>query len=404
LQPVDDVLRQVIFLLTAVCSVSWFIYTLVFRRMPVTGLLFALANLLAGGGVMLVSLRSEEASYLHFQVADWAIVAGFVAIRAGIRNIHFPKERAWAILVAPLVIEMAATAMLQPDPSSHLPRALVFNAMCALAFLACFGDLYRGAAGMKLGRFRALMTGLPLLFTGLVFALRWLQLAGAALSSSAPQQAPGQGYATFLWVFIATLITVNVSVIMVVVGDLIVALKRIADRDALTGVFSRRYLQHVLHRERERSLRSAAPLSCILLDIDHFKSVNDRYGHDAGDAALQHVCKVLTDGLRVTDTFGRQGGEEFMLICPETQHSTALEVAQRLRQSLQALPLTWHEHSITLTASFGVATLRAGDHVESLLKSADLALYQAKRLGRNTVCGEGDPHSQFPLQTGATGL
>ena len=154
------------------------------------------------------------------------------------------------------------------------------------------------------------------------------------------------------------------------------------------------FVMHMLHLEIERTLRTARPLSCIVLDIDHFKLINDRCGHDAGDVALRHVCQVLTQGLRITDTLGRQGGEEFMLICPDTPHATAIDVAERLRLALQSHPLEIEGNAIVLTASFGVGTLRPEDTLESLLKKSDLALYQAKRLGRNRVSGESSASSQ----------
>jgi diguanylate cyclase (GGDEF)-like protein len=197
-----------------------------------------------------------------------------------------------------------------------------------------------------------------------------------------------------LWVLIAMLIMVNVTMIKVVVNDLIAELKSTADHDVLTGVFNRRFVMHMLHLEIERTLRTARPLSCIVLDTDHFKLINDRSGHDAGDVALQHVCQVLTQGLRITDTLGRQGGEEFMLICPDTPHATAIDVAERLRLALQSHPLEIEGNSLVLTASFGVGTLRPEDTLESLLKKSDLALYRSKRLGRNRVSGESSASSQ----------
>jgi diguanylate cyclase (GGDEF)-like protein len=385
---VDDVLRHVIFLLTGTFFVSWFTYALAFRRKLLVGALFSLSNLLTGSGVLLVSLRAGEPSYLYYPIADWAIIAGFTAIWSGIRLIMFPHKTGWGLLVAPLVLAVAVTAWLKPDSSSYLARAVMFNGVCAFVFLASFASLYEGATRHRLDIGRKLAMGWPLLFAGFMFAARLLQIFASANSSSVPLKDSTHGYATFLWVFTATLIMVNVSVITVVVSDLIFKLRKIADHDALTGIFNRRYTLHVLRRECERASRTSTPLSCIVVDIDHFKSINDRYGHDAGDVALQQVCRVFTQGLRATDTFGRQGGEEFMLICPDTPHLMAKDVSERLRMALQAQPIEVGGHSLVLTASFGVSTVSPGGTTESLLKTADLALYQAKRQGRNRVCGE----------------
>jgi len=331
MRPLEDVLLQVIFLQASLFFVSWFTYARSFRRMPVVGVLLSLANLLSGSGVLLESVHARGNSYLYYQIADWAVMAGFTAIWLAIKIFFVTPKKTWWMLALPLLLEVALTVFLRPDPSSYLTRALTFNAMSAFIFLACCADLYKGLTKQKMKWFRKLAMSWPLLLTGLVFAMRWLQIAGAAIAGEITLQDSTLGYVDYLWVLIAMLIMVNVTMIKVVVSDLIAELKSTADHDVLTGVFNRRFLMHMLHLEIERTLRTARPLSCIVLDIDHFKLINDRYGHDAGDLALQHVCQVLTQGLRITDTLGRQGGEEFMLICPDTPHATAIDVAQRLR-------------------------------------------------------------------------
>lgn len=361
--------------------------------MPVVGVLLSLANLLSGSGVLLESFHERGNSYLYYQIADWTVIAGFTAIWLAIKIFFVTPKMAWWMLASPLLLEVAATAFVRPDPSSYLARALIFNAMCAFVFLACFVDLYKGLS-KTMNWIRTLAMSWPLLLTGLVFALRRLQIAGAAIVDDITLQDSTLGFANYLWVLIAMLIMVNVTMIKVVVNDLIAELKSTADHDVLTGVFNRRFVMHMLHLEIERTLRTARPLSCIVLDTDHFKLINDRYGHDAGDVALQHVCQVLTQGLRITDTLGRQGGEEFMLICPDTPHATAIDVAERLRLALQSHPLEIEGNSLVLTASFGVGTLRPEDTLESLLKKSDLALYRSKRLGRNRVSGESSASSQ----------
>jgi diguanylate cyclase (GGDEF)-like protein len=150
----------------------------------------------------------------------------------------------------------------------------------------------------------------------------------------------------------------------------------LARTDELTRVRNRRGLMTTLEREFHRAARYGAPLSVIELDLDHFKQVNDRFGHAAGDALLKRVARALRHGLRQVDVVGRIGGEEFVVVAPETSAREAVVLAERLRQAVAATGIT---------VSCGVATLgqvEARD-AEQLLAHADHALYRAKSLGRN---------------------
>jgi len=157
--------------------------------------------------------------------------------------------------------------------------------------------------------------------------------------------------------------------------------------DALTGALNRRYLDADLaHRTGELSRYPGKSLGVAMLDIDHFKYVNDQYGHVVGDQVLKHIAKLVQRQLRASDYLARYGGEEFCLIMPNTQHDQLLQIAERVRcemahNSLQAIS------NHTVTVSLGVTTYRPGDTAESLLKRADAALYKAKLNGRNQVFG-----------------
>ena len=133
----------------------------------------------------------------------------------------------------------------------------------------------------------------------------------------------------------------------------------------------------------ERSRRYGHALSCVMLDVDHFKSVNDRFGHPAGDTVLRMVASTCRDHMRAADHLGRLGGEEFALLLPETDAVGALLIAERLRQQFEATLTEVGSTSIRVTASFGVASLETGGTAETMLKAADTALYRAKANGRN---------------------
>jgi diguanylate cyclase (GGDEF)-like protein len=161
-----------------------------------------------------------------------------------------------------------------------------------------------------------------------------------------------------------------------------------AIRDPLTGLFNRRYMEESLSREVARAERSASHLSAVMIDIDHFRNFNENFGHAAADVALRETCHLLSEMTRPEDIACRFGGEEIVLIMPDTTAEQAAKRAEEYRSAIADLKLQYQGVSLgTVTASFGVAAFprhaRSGDE---LLRAADDALYQAKRGGRNCVC------------------
>jgi len=157
-----------------------------------------------------------------------------------------------------------------------------------------------------------------------------------------------------------------------------------ATTDPLTGVPNRKQLEAHL----KRVFGNTNPLCVVMADIDHFKSVNDTYGHDAGDIVLKQFASTVKGGVRPSDHVFRYGGEEFILICSADINET-MEIAERVRVKVEKTPVAiYGDLSIAVTASFGVAEYRSGDTPESIMKRADKALYVAKQSGRNRVCKE----------------
>lgn len=164
-------------------------------------------------------------------------------------------------------------------------------------------------------------------------------------------------------------------------------LLEMAHTDSLTGVDNRRYLEERLHEMFEHSLRMEEALMCVMCDIDHFKSVNDTHGHQAGDEVLQQFAQLLREYVRETDRVGRYGGEEFVLLLPGTPVDAAVSLAEKLRQAVEAHTFTFEGGSVCRTVSCGVAgwphpRIRTED---DLLRASDDALYVAKERGRNRV-------------------
>lgn len=162
-------------------------------------------------------------------------------------------------------------------------------------------------------------------------------------------------------------------------------LRRLATRDALTGLWNRAEVINRLHAEMERSDRYHTPLCIAMLDLDHFKQINDTIGHAAGDDALRLVAEALHATLRTTDICGRYGGEEFLVIWPNVGLEAADQAAERLRGAIGGLAVESDERHVPLAASLGITEYRRGETLDDLLARADLALYEAKHAGRDRV-------------------
>ncbi len=159
----------------------------------------------------------------------------------------------------------------------------------------------------------------------------------------------------------------------------------VAQRDALTGAFNRRYLDERLESELAFAKRHDEPLSLLLLDLDHFKVVNDRYGHRAGDSVLSRFSKLVHEQVRTEDVVARYGGEEFAVVCRLTDEQNAIYLAERLRKTVENECFEHEGESIRITVSIGFAATSKGnvETVADLLEAADKALYVAKERGRN---------------------
>ena len=168
------------------------------------------------------------------------------------------------------------------------------------------------------------------------------------------------------------------------------ALAEVSSRDALTGLYTRWYILDKIEAEMNRALRHGTPMSLLMIDIDHFKQINDTHGHQTGDQVLHQVGQVLRDSCRVYDMPGRYGGEEFCLMLPETKVENTMHVAERIRRRVAATPISVQGGPVHVTTSIGVAGIENVPdedvfNANSLIERADRALYTAKDRGRNRV-------------------
>lgn len=165
-------------------------------------------------------------------------------------------------------------------------------------------------------------------------------------------------------------------------------LSEVSSRDALTGLYNRCYVIEKLDSEINRALRHGSPMALLMLDVDHFKQINDTYGHSTGDQVLQAIGQLLRDSCRVYDVPGRYGGEEFCIVLPETKLGNTTVVAERIRTKLASASLKAGDAALSVTASIGIAGIDETGGALSpadLIDRADRALYRAKDRGRNRV-------------------
>jgi len=160
-------------------------------------------------------------------------------------------------------------------------------------------------------------------------------------------------------------------------------------RDPLTNAYNRRVFRERLEQDLSHALRHGEDLALLLFDLDHFKSVNDTYGHLAGDKVLVEFAELVLEGVRREDLFARYGGEEFAMACRSTTLVSAAGLAERIRAHVAEKQFTFDGQHIPVSVSIGVSSIRAGDTAETLIDRADKALYRAKRDGRNRVVTEG---------------
>lgn len=171
------------------------------------------------------------------------------------------------------------------------------------------------------------------------------------------------------------------------IEDKNIELKKLSITDKLTNLYNRRKIEELLEIEINRSERFNHPFGLAIVDIDNFKDVNDTYGHQIGDKILIEISSILKNNLRKTDFVGRFGGEEFVIICPESDLESVSSLMETFRKKIANYDFTKIKNK---TASFGVTISKKGDDIESILQRADIALYQAKNDGRNKVVVKDD--------------
>jgi diguanylate cyclase (GGDEF)-like protein len=319
------------------------------------------------------------------------------------------------ILLCCLVM-LAAPFVLKASASIAAARELF---LCALFFNFTWLSYHLGGIGAPTASW--LITGpvVAMFLGGVPTALFWLGMSSAAAGFLYALQAAGVPLPPhpvrdmpllYLVCDVGLFVVVVVFVLLfeltksrgfVKLEKALKTINELAIRDELTGTHNRRYLLSLIEKEKDRSDRSGRSFTLCLLDIDFFKRINDTYGHAAGDTVLRQFCQVVQQHVRAVDSFGRYGGEEFLLMLPETPAVDALVLAERVRQAVEKLRCFDGGSEIALTVSVGLAEFRPGEQISQTVGRADEALYLAKSSGRNRVISHGDDCRE--AQPGAPG-
>lgn len=343
---------------------------------------WAVGSLLIATSGVLIALREVAPAWLTFTVQNTATMVAYMTFLAGSRK-HFgqaPVSRWWALFFVLMWYAQLHFTHVEDSLRGRYLSLTGFVFAASLAHSVVFArELHQRWIGRRPLPLGVLFTGFWISFSALIFGLRW----GHAVLL--PQD--GQGMLETSWLQVLYLGSYVFGVVMMNIGfHLLVSetirgkFEELALTDALTGIRSRRAVVDAAHDFLRRSQRSNRPFVLMQLDLDHFKSVNDRFGHQVGDQVLQAFCRRIAAALRRSDVFGRLGGEEFMVLMPDTSAEQAAPLADRLARAAAAgdssLPVP--------TVSIGFSEWHPDDaSVDAVLVRADRALYAAKAAGRN---------------------
>ncbi len=314
-------------------------------------------------------------------------VVAFIALRRGVvRFADRPAKARWDMLA--IVIIVGATAVgLMPDGGRL--RVGIFSATVGWIFVAMAHHLHAHAR-VRLHLRHPWLLASPCLCAA---AAAWSRALTAVLSTTqlSNEAAASVGLdvrAAIVYMVLA--LAFHAMLVSLVVGKLLAELQHKARHDSLTGLLNRRAMEEAIGTQMQRGRRTGETHSLLMLDLDHFKSINDCFGHSIGDLALQHVATILQANVRTIDYVARVGGEEFLVLMPGASLDAARPAAERLREQLAADSLQLQGASVDLSVSIGIAQWAdTSEDMSRLLVRADSALYQAKAQGRNRVFASG---------------
>ena len=391
-----DILMAVVVVLQAFFGLGWAASASILRLAPRPALNWVVAAGLIAAALILFLLRGRAPDLLAHPVANVLALAALMAIRRGLQiflRLPLRDREAAALLVLCTGFNLAWAG-----PPGAWPAGAVIITSAAVAWtlgrttLEILAPLRR-----EFGTSGAWLVSWPYALGTLLFGLRFsLGLLLPAQVARPVNVDNAFNIGVVLSILVLNL-AINASLAVLVLLRLVRKLQRLSHHDPLTGLLNRRRLMQVLRAQKQALVRHGEPWSLLLLDLDHFKQVNDSHGHAAGDQVLVAVAALLQAQARDLDAVARMGGEEFCVVLPRTDAAGALAFAERLCERLAATPLPVEDgahqpaaavaRTVRMTMSIGVAScLDPAESADLALGRADHALYAAKHAGRNRVC------------------
>ncbi len=347
---------------------------------------FALALFCAAASTVFIAvtavidITSPVARFLLTLLNDGLVICVYALLLDGIEQFYGPFRRnkpGWAITGAAVLLLAYFTGM-----HDSIAARIVVVATAIALLRALFGLVV-----LLQPRRRHSLSLMVLMFG---YALMSLLQAGATLLHGTPNDFMQSDLVQTVTLYLDLIFVLSTGLLLFLLLNekLVMGFQAEAVRDFVSGILNRRGIEHTLEVEMERCRRHGQPLSLALIDIDHFKRLNDTHGHAAGDLALVQAASLIRENLRPYDQVGRYGGDEFLLLLPSTQAGNAGHILERIQQRVA------REHPHRCTLSIGLTELEAQDDMRSLLARADVALYEAKTAGRNCTRVRVSPSSE----------
>ena len=365
-----------------VCAISWWVGGWRLGLPKRAALHWVAAALATAAGLSLILERGIWPGFVTLVLANLAIMAGFVVMRRGIQVfLRIPvTDREHLVLLG---LDALLLFSFLTD-SEHSPAAVVGASIpIAWTLLRAAHESYRGL--MQEGSIAtARVVAAPLGLLGAMFAVR--AVVGAVFPDIAarPLHEANAFNGGVVMVFMLVGLVLNLVLALMVVGRLVSRLQHLSERDSLTNLLNRRALAPLLQREAGRLRRYGESYALLMIDIDHFKAINDHHGHAAGDATLVKLSSVLRTAAREVDHIARLGGEEFCLLLPHSDLDGAMGLAGRVHAAVRNA--SWEPVERSITVSVGVAVAQSPEETpQAVLERADRALYRAKSAGRDQV-------------------
>jgi diguanylate cyclase (GGDEF)-like protein len=366
-------------------ALGWGLCSLLLREQRAPVAHWAAFMLLLGAGSLLTTLRGEPRSWWAYPGANLCFAIAFILLRRGMERFMgvVPRDAEHALTALAFVALFVAVGA---DQAQAPVRVLLAYGTCIWVLLRTLQSLQASLRAEYGGRI-ALLLSAPLLAVVATFGARLLQQA-LDMGHSQEMHRFTQANVGSLYAYVSLAAMYNFGFVALLTLRFVRRLRHLLQHDPLTGLPNRRALEAELEREWQRFARNRRPFAVLALDLDHFKQVNDRHGHLAGDEVLAEVARRLRGALRGCDLVARTGGEEFVALLPDTDVIGASLVAERLRRRIaeQPMPVSGPAGGLPMTVSLGLA--EAGPHdadLRGVLLRADEALYAAKARGRDRV-------------------